>query len=545
MSERKNIERLFQEKFKDFEVEPSEKVWKNIESRLEEKKRNRKVIPFWLKLSGIAATLLIGFLITNSLLNSNKDTDSNVVIEENSRLENSDLNSTKNKEIITSSEVAKTKTEANDNSDSSNEIIIQSEISKSKNNNKTEWNSPKDATTQSGVSKPEIEKNSNPNSSNRITNDKLSVTEGKSKTDTYLKSKTNKAIVSNDSKNDNRKNTKGTDLKTKKESNSITENLNLKIDSNKTPDSGLVNQNSTKNKSLENTVNNQILENKNQINIAPNNDIIKKTDSASIAIIVPNELEELLKEKENKVVAVAKEPKSDKWQITPNVAPIYFSSTSNGSPLDEKFENNSKDYKTNLGYGLGVKYALNTKFSLRTGVNAIALEYNTNDVVFYQNKSAVAIKHLDNNAQGSIIQIENKNPNALPEISANNTIVKKFDGNINQKTGYIEIPLELSYKIIDKKFGVEIIGGLSTLYLNENDVYLVSSGLEMNIGKANNLNNMHFSTNVGLGFKYNFLKSFQANFEPMFKYQINTFSNDAGNFKPYFLGLYTGVSYRF
>ena len=133
MSERKNIERLFQEKFKDFEVEPSEKVWKNIESRLKEKKRNRKVIPFWLKLSGIAATLLIGFLITNSLLNSNKDTDSNVVIEENSRLENSDLNSTKNKEIITSSEVAKTKTEANDNSDSSNEIIIQSEISKSKN----------------------------------------------------------------------------------------------------------------------------------------------------------------------------------------------------------------------------------------------------------------------------------------------------------------------------------------------------------------------------------------------------------------------------
>lgn len=542
MSERKNIERLFQEKFKDFEVEPSEKVWKNIESKLKEKKKNRKVIPFWLKFSGIAATLLIGFFISDSLFNTKKDNDSNVVIEENSRIENSNLNSIKNKETITSSEVSKTETEQNSHSNSLDRIEIQSEISKSKKN--ADWNSNDNATTQSEVSKGEIEKNSTLNPLGKITNDNLSASERKQKSNliSRLKLESNKAIASDDSKN-NRKNTKEKDFKNNKKNNSIVENLKSKTNSDKDANPVLVNQPSSENKSSENAINNQLLENKNQIGIATDNDIIKKTDSTAIAIVVPNELEELLKEKENKVVT--KEAKPDKWQVTPNVAPIYFSSTSNGSPLDEKFENNSKDYKTNLGYGLGVTYALNTKFSLRTGINAIALEYNTNDVVFYQNKSAVAIKHVDNNAQGSFIQIENKNSNTLPEISPNNTIVKKFDGNLNQKTGYIEIPLELSYKIIDKKFGIEIIGGLSTLYLNENNVYLLSSGLEMNIGQANNLNTMHFSTNVGLGFKYNFLKSFQVNFEPMLKYQINTFSNDSGNFKPYFLGLYTGVSYRF
>ena len=111
--------------------------------------------------------------------------------------------------------------------------------------------------------------------------------------------------------------------------------------------------------------------------------------------------------------------------------------------------------------------------------------------------------------------------------------------------GYIEVPMELSYKLIDKKFGVALIGGFSTLFLNQNKIDLVSPELNTTIGEANNLNNVHVSSNIGVGVKYRFAKAFEANFEPTFKYQLNMFSNDAGNFKPYLFGLYTGVSYRF
>ena len=116
---------------------------------------------------------------------------------------------------------------------------------------------------------------------------------------------------------------------------------------------------------------------------------------------------------------------------------------------------------------------------------------------------------------------------------------------LNQEMGYIEIPLEMTYKILDKKFGIEVIGGMSTLVLNKNNISLVSNGSEMVIGEANNLNNIHFSSNVGLGFNYNFLKSFQFNFQPVFKYQINTFNSNSGNFKPYIVGLYSGISFSF
>ena len=62
---------------------------------------------------------------------------------------------------------------------------------------------------------------------------------------------------------------------------------------------------------------------------------------------------------------------------------------------------------------------------------------------------------------------------------------------------------------------------------------------------SNNLNNIHFSTNLGIGLKYSFMKSFEFNLEPTVKYQLNTYSSDSGDFKPYFLGVYSGVSYKF
>ena len=63
MKNSKNIDRLFQEKFKDFEATPNEKIWKNIESSLQEKEEKRRIIPFWWKLSGIAALIAVGFFI--------------------------------------------------------------------------------------------------------------------------------------------------------------------------------------------------------------------------------------------------------------------------------------------------------------------------------------------------------------------------------------------------------------------------------------------------------------------------------------------------
>ncbi|MCK5539112.1 MAG: outer membrane beta-barrel protein [Bacteroidales bacterium] len=66
MKEYKDIDRLFQEKFRDFEQNPSNKVWKNIENSLAGKpERNRKAV--WLWFSGVAASLALLFLLNSPI----------------------------------------------------------------------------------------------------------------------------------------------------------------------------------------------------------------------------------------------------------------------------------------------------------------------------------------------------------------------------------------------------------------------------------------------------------------------------------------------
>lgn len=68
MKEKKNIDRLFQEKFKNFEAHPSERVWADIVKN--QKKDNRRVIPLWWKVGGIAAGLVLLFGLGTLLLPS-------------------------------------------------------------------------------------------------------------------------------------------------------------------------------------------------------------------------------------------------------------------------------------------------------------------------------------------------------------------------------------------------------------------------------------------------------------------------------------------
>ncbi|MBT8323067.1 MAG: hypothetical protein KJO94_06265 [Eudoraea sp.] len=79
----------------------------------------------------------------------------------------------------------------------------------------------------------------------------------------------------------------------------------------------------------------------------------------------------------------------------------------------------------------------------------------------------------------------------------------------------------------------------------ENTVTLVADNAATSMGEANNINEVNFSTNVGLGLYYRFTPKMQLNLEPMFKYQLNTFSDAAGNFQPFSLGVYSGLSFKF
>jgi hypothetical protein len=83
------------------------------------------------------------------------------------------------------------------------------------------------------------------------------------------------------------------------------------------------------------------------------------------------------------------------------------------------------------------------------------------------------------------------------------------------------------------------------LFLGNNEISVKADNFTDVLGEANNLSTVSFSTNVGLGLDYKLSKKFTFNIEPMFKYQLNPYTDSSVNFKPYYLGVYSGLSFKF
>ena len=245
---------------------------------------------------------------------------------------------------------------------------------------------------------------------------------------------------------------------------------------------------------------------------------------------------------------IEEEKTINRWRISPNVAPVYFNSLGDeGSSIDAQFDTNSKSSELNMSYGITGSYAINNKLVVRAGINQVKLGYNTNDILAFEttgrgpNSSLLSNINPDNSdTQMTLVSAE-----SVVLSRASNVIDFDNVGSLNQRIGYIEIPVELQYSLLNKKFGVNVIGGFSSFFLNENELSSSIGGITTNIGEANNVNDISYSANFGLGLNYNFTKNFDFNLEPIFKYQINTFSNTSGDFKPYFIGFYTGFSFKF
>jgi len=521
MGDRKHIDRLFQERFKDFEVKPDDAVWNNIEAKLNQKKKKRRIIPIWWRYAGVAALLLLMLTIGSVLFNNddaihitpqvvdtkktevedttdkNSQNKSNTIINdddttvisnvEQNKFENTAPSHTFKTAIenrLTSPKQTPSVTHSNDTKE-----IIETETSSnssSKNNTKSEA----------------LFKNSTPKTvANNIEN------ELEAKDNSTLKPKTNSI------------NDKGPNLK---------QNTTLA-----TTDTNTIKTNPASNNNLENT------------KIAAIN---SKEEKQSIEDAI-EENKSLLEDEKIEVAAL------NKWSIAPNAAPVYFSSLGKGSSIGSDFNENSKSGEVNMSYGLNASYALNKRLTIRSGVNRVNLGYNTNDVVVFSSINASANSKILHTLSGTVQEnTETSSISAGEDVSimsatafkSNNiSALETANTSINQSFGFIEVPLELQYAVSTKRFGINVIGGFSSLFLNNYESFSVLEGERTRLQETDNINNTSYSANFGLGLNYKVSNTINLNLEPMFKYQINTFRNTSGDFQPFFIGVYTGFGIKF
>lgn len=235
------------------------------------------------------------------------------------------------------------------------------------------------------------------------------------------------------------------------------------------------------------------------------------------------------------------EERSRRWSLAPQAGPVYYQSLSQGSPINPQFSDNPKSGNLNMSYGLQLSYALGNKVTVRTGINKLNLGYETSGVDFQPVASGSTNSHINFNRPVTLADAGSIKGSAQ---SASKS-VSPGEAALLQQIGYLEMPLEIQYRVGGEKLGVSLIGGVSSLILTDNLIQFKEGGFSSSLGEASNLNIWNLSTNIGLGIDYRFNRQWKLQVEPMFKYQWNTFSEGSGGFSPYILGVNTGFSITF
>lgn len=482
-----NIDQAFKDRLKDYQETPDERVWESIAASLDEKKSKKRILPLWWRLGGIAAALallLYLFIPGTAEVNSEQVTD----VEQREPIEKP---------------TAKDRNELIKNMEEQDALAGQDD---------------EDASEQSE----DADGNQNAKES-RIQNQQdkmiLAGTEGdrQNKREQEREELYRKA-------NDN----------TRAQEELVQQDTRL-AENKLPPSTGTEETQSDPNKKMALEEVAEVTEEEQKL---PEKSAQKKS------------IFDALEEQEEEVVA---ENNSNRWSVGPMVAPVYFNTLAEGSPIHSNFVANNKSGNVNLSYGVSVSYKVSEKLSLRSGVHRVDYGYDTDEIEFSSSLTASTNElidniNYDNNSRTLVVESQasrSASQSNAAEAFEVNAPSPARQGRMVQNFGYVEVPVELQYNLVDRKLGVNLIGGVSSLFLTENSVTLVSDNTSTSMGEANNINQVNFSTNFGLGMFYRLTPKMRLNLEPMFKYQLNTFSETAGNFQPFSVGVYSGLSFRF
>jgi len=232
-----------------------------------------------------------------------------------------------------------------------------------------------------------------------------------------------------------------------------------------------------------------------------------------------------------------------RWSVSTVAAPVYLGGfEKENSSIDPLMNENLKQGKLSSAYGVQVAYQLNKRFSVQSGVHMVDFAYRTNNIDMSINSHISKFTNINYNKNSNLLSL---NTDATFSHELNKSSNDSQKGDLIQVYGYIEIPLEAKYRLnSESDLGINLIGGFSTLLLNKNEVYVEVSDFTNKLGEATNLNSLNFSGNFGVELEYKVYKNINFNLVPMFKIQTQTL-NDTNSFKPYSIGLYSGLNLRF
>ena len=257
----------------------------------------------------------------------------------------------------------------------------------------------------------------------------------------------------------------------------------------------------------------------------------------------------------------AKSP--ERWSIAAMASPTYYSKFSTGTDEISRQMSSSEQPQVSYAGGLALSYRINRRLSVQTGLYYASIGQKVDGIISFGGFEPFGNSKGGHNFEVLTTSgtIYTNNSDVFLVASSGNRVVngsnndvfdpKKADlqylnNTLHQDFSYLELPVVLRYKIVDKTLAFNIIGGVSYNFLVNNDVYTTYNGGKYEIGTTKGLNSFTLSSSLGMGMEYSFTKNFSLNLEPTFRYYLNPFNGVPGSSNhPYSFGLFSGVSYKF
>lgn len=220
-------------------------------------------------------------------------------------------------------------------------------------------------------------------------------------------------------------------------------------------------------------------------------------------------------------------------------APAGYGIPENGEYLDAGLSANGASSK-GLAFGGFIGYNLDENLSVRMGVITHKTENDINDIrLTTSDEGAAPARDFTG------VEFEG---------GANNDMIRQQLGqgvdenadifavvNLHHQFDFVEIPLEVNYRLYGNKFSVGLNGGFAARLVTTNSIYAYNEVGKITLGKMRDIEDTNFSAGLGVRLAYEFFPNFQINLEPTARYYFK----DDGFLQPFTYSVQAGLQYNF
>jgi hypothetical protein len=256
--------------------------------------------------------------------------------------------------------------------------------------------------------------------------------------------------------------------------------------------------------------------------------------------------------------------RQERWSLGAIASPTFYSRIGGSDDVSVQQMKSSEQAQISYTGGIAFYYKLSKRFSIQSGVYYSSVGQEVSGINsfsgFQQYDMTKGTRNFEVLTTNGTVYTNNADVFLLADGGGDRVLtsytIDQFDpvkanlqylnNSLQQNFSFVELPILIRYKFVDRTIDLNLIGGISYNMLVGNNVYTYIGGDKYTIGKTEGLSPISFSSSIGMGMEYSFSQSFSLNLEPTFRYYLDPFNPLEGSrMHPYSFGLFSGLRYKF